>query len=84
MEDKPETITVLGQIVKIKYAALTNNHGDCDVALREIRLNKKLEGEALIRVLRHEAFHMKLGIAGLNELLSSELEEALCALAESD
>ena len=84
MGDKPDSCIIMGQIISIKYVTLSNDHGSSDVALREIRLNKKLADDVLERVLRHEKFHMKLGLSGLTEILSSELEEALCNLAESD
>jgi hypothetical protein len=84
MGNKPDSCIILGQKVTIKYVSMSNDHGQCDVALREIRINKKLNDETLERVLRHERFHMKMGIAGISEVLAPEVEEALCNLAESD
>lgn len=84
MTGKPVNCIILGQRVNIKYVTMSNDHGQCDVALREIRLNKKLDGDSLYRVLRHEKMHMRLGISGISELLTSEMEEALCCLAESE
>jgi len=89
---KPDRAKVLGQWVDILYVDLKpegekddeNLFGDCDVPNRVIRIEKTLEGELFKRTLRHEKQHMKLGISGLSNQLSPELEEQLCDLAEVD
>ena len=83
---KRNRIRVLGQWIDLIHVDLTDEgvHGDCDVESRTIRIHIGLEGPRYTRVLRHELFHMKVGLAGLTELMSPELEEALAVLAETD
>jgi len=83
---KRSRIKILGQWVNLEHVDLTKEgvHGDCDVEQRKIRIHIGLEGERYKRVLRHECEHMKFGLSGLVELLTPELEEALCTLAEVD
>ena len=88
--EKPKKIKVFGQAVTVRYIdKLKNEDGIPCLGLshindRTIELEQGLSKAATARVLRHEIFHMKLGISGLTELLSEELEEALAVLAETD
>jgi hypothetical protein len=59
-------------------------YGDCDSATRIIRIEKSSDDELCKRILKHEKMHMKLGLSGLTEILTSEQEEAICVLAETD
>lgn len=76
---------VLGQWVTIDHCDLKNEElwGDCDVGKRIIRIKDDATDEEYQRVLRHEVCHMRLGISGLSEFLTPELEEALAVLAET-
>ena len=88
--DKPMKIKVLGQTVVVRYIANLKNEdniscwGLSHTNERYIEIDKGLSKAASARVLRHEIFHMKLGISGLSELLPEGLEEALAVLAETD
>lgn len=81
---------VLGQWIKILHCDLTNEDseecllGDCDVDKRVIRIEESLSDQEYKRVLRHEMFHMKVGLSGLREQLDEELEESLATLMEID
>jgi hypothetical protein len=87
---KTKKIKVLGQTVTLSHIDGLKTDEDvrcwglCLVQERMIFLDAGLTGEAYNRVLRHEIFHMKVGISGLTELLPDELEEALAVLAETD
>ncbi len=89
---KRNKIKILGQWVTIEHCKLPESDdeevdtilGDCDVSTRTIRIDKDLEGVAYTRILRHEMFHMKVGLSGIGELLDLKLEEALAVLAEVD
>ena len=88
---KRNRIKVLGQWVTLEHTDLSKADteggglcGDCDVDKRVIRIDHNIEGDEYNRVLRHEVFHMKVRIAGLKELLSDEVDEALAVLAEVD
>ena len=87
---RSKKIKVLGQSVTVtEVAGLKNEdghacHGLCEVQRRAISIDKGLDDGSYDRVLRHEVFHMRVGIAGINEMMSEELEEALAVLAEID
>ena len=87
---RPSKIKVLGQVVTIKQVANLKNedgiacHGLCSVHDRTISIEKGVNNEKYTRLLRHETFHMKAGISGVGEVLTSEQEEALAVLAEID
>ncbi len=87
---KPKSITVLGNRVTVKSVAdLKATDGDkcfglACVQTRTISIDSKCKGAAYDRVLRHEIFHMKLGLSGQSENLTDEQEEALAVLAEID
>ncbi len=76
---------VLGQWVTLEHTDLQSEElwGDCDVAKRHIRIKVDATDDEYNRVLRHEVCHMRLGISGLSELMTPELEEALAVLAET-
>jgi hypothetical protein len=89
---RPDRLKVLGQWCHVLYVDLKKEgaensetlYGDCDAALRVIRIEKTLDDDMTKRVLKHEKMHMRLGLSGLSEILSSEQEEAICVLMESE
>ena len=89
---RPDRVKILGQWINILYVDLKPEgdkdnetlYGDCDVAARIIRVEKSSDDELCKRILKHEKLHMKLGLSGLTEILSSEQEEAICVLAETE
>ena len=88
---RPDTVRVLGQRCHVLYVDLKSEskdeetlYGDCDAATRIIRIERTLDDDMTKRVLKHEKMHMKLGLSGLTELFTTEQEEALCVLAESE
>ena len=87
---RPSKIKVLGQVVTIKQVTNLKNedgiacHGLCEVHNRIISIEKGMPNDKYIRLVRHETFHMKLGMSGLSEMLTDEQEEALAVLAEID
>ncbi len=82
---KRNRIKIFGEWVTLDHVDLTSEgiYGDCTVSSRTIRLHVGLEGAEYKRVLAHESEHMRLGISGLSEMMSAELEEALAVLAET-
>ena len=89
---RPDRVKILGQWITILYVDLKKegeNHdeilyGDCDSRARIIRIEKTLDDDLTKRILNHEKYHMKLGLSGVAELLTSDQEEALAVLAETD
>ena len=87
---RPSKIKVLGQEVTIKVLAKPEQddgtvcHGMCEVNDRRISIEAGLNNSVYSRVLRHEVFHMKMGLSGLSEMLTDEQEEALAIIAEID
>lgn len=88
---KRKRIKVLGQWITVEHCDLSKAGesgealcGDCNVDRRVIRIDETIEGEEYKRVLRHETFHMKVRISGVNEMLTDEIDEALAVLAEVD
>ena len=43
-----------------------------------------MPNDKYIRLVRHETFHMKMGLSGTGEMFTDEQEEALAVLAEID
>ena len=87
---RPSKIKVLGQVVTIKQVANLKNedgipcHGMCEVHERVISIAKGMTNSKYERVVRHEMFHMKMGLSGIGEMFTDEQEEALAVLAEID
>lgn len=76
---------ILGEWVELEHVQFDNDDrwGDCDVGKRIIRIVETATDEEYARVLRHEVCHMRMGISGLTEFMTPELEEALAVLAET-
>ena len=87
---RPSKIKVLGQVVTVKQIANLKNedgiacHGFCDVHNRVIAIEKGISNDKYIRIVRHEMFHMKMGLSGVGEMFTDEQEEVLAVLAEID
>ena len=82
---RKKTVEVLGVSVKVRHVDLSKEKllGDfCNLKLT-IRLEKTMTESEYKRVLAHETFHARLHISGLVELITEEVEEALCVLEES-
>lgn len=79
---KPETINIMGKEIKINYKNMKDLHGEFNLDKNCIDVSNKLKGKELTDTILHEAFHACLGYSGLNELLTSEIEEALARMVE--
>ena len=81
---KPQRVNILGTRFKVEHADLIPEglFGDCDVDNKIIRIEQTLEGKSFKETLTHEKFHAMLRLSGISELLTEELEEALCRLVE--
>jgi len=79
-------VRILGQWITIQHVDLSKEeiHGDADTHKKIIRLDSSLNDTEYKRVLRHESYHIKLGLSGMSEQLDEKVEEALCVLAEID
>jgi hypothetical protein len=84
---KIESTMILGVKVRIQHvpflSATEGILGDADDDKQLIRLDADLEDAQYKRVLRHEKVHMALRLSGLVELMTDDLEEALCRLFET-
>ena len=56
--------------------------GDCDALNQVIRVDVNLSKEARIKSYVHEIMHGIVKTSGLSELISEEVEEALCVAME--
>ena len=79
-----KTINILGVEFKIIYMNLESEglFGDCNVGTRTIRIGSNHPPETQHSTLWHECIHAAIGVAGLNNLLTTELEEALVICLE--
>ena len=81
---KLKEISILGQTITIEHRKPKKETvGEYNIHNRTIYLNNNLKGDEAIRVLVHEMQHAALNIAGITDLISEEIEEALCTIAES-
>ena len=83
---RPSRVKVLGQWVTVEEVDLSEEDGlwgDSNTGKRHIRIKEGTTDVEYQRVLRHEIFHLRLGISGLSELLTAEQAEALAVLAET-
>lgn len=78
-------IRVKGEWVRVEHVDLSVEEllGDADINKRVIRIEISLTDKEYKRVLAHEKMHMILGLSGLAELLSAELEEGICVAMET-
>lgn len=60
-----------------------DSYGEFHHLKHAIELNSNLKGEQYKMVLIHEVTHAALKVSGLDQLLSDEMQEALCVLMES-
>ena len=89
-DDLPEKFIVLGQKVKIEYVDNLIVEGErceggCYISERVIKIDASLINDTnrLLRVIRHELMHMRIGLSGLSEIIDPKVEEAICVLMES-
>lgn len=85
MKKLPTYISVLGHTFTIKQVPklADDGHGECNVDERTIKISTAYPLASRQSTLRHEAIHAILGITGLTELLSDELEEAIVVAIEN-
>ena len=84
----PKHIEILGHRFKVVVCELPSSdthylHGDCDTSRRYIRINASDSPGVQIRTLFHEKLHAILGISGVSNLLSEEVEEAIVVALEN-
>ena len=79
------TIEILGNTFKVIYIDLSKEDlcGDCDVNKRLIRISTAISAEEQVSTLFHECIHAALGLAGINNLFSEEIEEAVVCCIEN-
>lgn len=77
--DIPNKISVLGTEFTIKVEAMKHGElGDFDYEKRLIRIHKGIKDPAITEsALLHEIIHASLTVAGINQLIKEDLEEAL-------
>ena len=87
-DELPEKFMVLGQKIKVEYVDNLVVEGErceggCYVSERVIKIDASLINDTgrLLRVIRHEVMHMRIGLCGLSEILDPK--EAICVLMES-
>lgn len=80
----PSTITVLGMKFEIQYSDLTSEklNGDSNIDDKIIRINSTLSEQAQKDTLFHECVHMAIGVAGLDNLITGKVEEAIVRCIE--
>lgn len=78
---KLDSLLIMGREVNIKYKKM-EDHGLFEQDEDTIYISNKLKGNDLTDTIIHEATHAILAYSGLNELLNSELEEALVRCIE--
>ncbi len=79
------TVSVLGVNFIVKYSDLSKEElcGDCDVNKRIIRISTHITPDEQVSTLFHECIHAALGIAGINNLITEEVEEAIVCCIEN-
>lgn len=74
----PETITICGQDVEIHYL---RDLEDCDGCYypgsKRIEIDLNAKGRTPEQLLLHEMIHAVLDCSGLNDLLTTQVEEAI-------
>jgi len=77
-------IKILGVKFTIKYMDLSKEDlcGDCDVVRREIRISTHMSPDIQVSTLFHECVHAALGVSGVANQLSEELEENIVVCIE--
>lgn len=86
MKKRKTKIKILGEWIKIEYCSIEvmdGCWGDSDSQARVIRIEEGLDDAMYKRILSHETMHMKLGLSGISEHLTTETEESICVLMES-
>lgn len=77
-DDLPTSIVVGGLTFTIKKAHLDDHvWGDCAISEREIRISTECPADKVWSTFLHELIHACLGVGGLNEIMDSNLEEAI-------
>ena len=85
MPPLPKKLTILGHPIKVVLVSKLedDNHGDCDHIKRTIRISTSYPLDQQWATLYHECTHMVLGLTGLSELLTDNLEEAVVVAIEN-
>ncbi len=78
-------VEILGNRFKVIYCDLSKEDlcGDCDTNKRIIRISTHITPDEQVSTLFHECLHAALGIAGINNLLTEEVEEAIVCCIEN-
>lgn len=79
----PKSIMLMGHRIKIELNDDPDNHGTCDVPMRTIYIRRTDPISLQRETLLHECVHMILGLSGISQLLSDELEEAIVIAVET-
>ena len=79
----PKSINLMGHKIKVILNDDPDNHGTCDVNLRIIWIRGSDSASTQQETLIHECAHMILGLSGVSQLLSEELEEAIVVAIET-
>lgn len=79
----PNKIMVLGKPITVLRAPLKNAHGEFDRTNFTITLDTDCPAHLIEDTMMHETMHAVLWISGVSQLLSDQLEEAICFASES-
>lgn len=71
-------LTILGKQIKIEIIKDLEEFGHFDSNNWRIQIRKGLSEEEYNSTLLHETIHASLFIGGISELLTEEMEEAIC------
>lgn len=80
----PTTIQVLGMQFTVICCDLSSEklNGDSNIDERTIRVHSGLSLKAQRDTLFHECVHMAIGVAGLDNLITGKVEEAIVRCIE--
>lgn len=79
----PKEVIILGRTIPVMREPLKGAHGQFHRSNFTISLNTDCPAHLVEDTLLHECMHAVLWISGVSQLISEELEEAICFASES-